>query len=48
MKFIQTSAAVVSVFGGFGAAIGLTATGNPVAGGIVLIGLCLLGALIAS
>ena len=48
MKFIRTATTFVSVFGGFGLAFGLTAAGNPIGGGLALVGFCLLGALIAS
>ena len=37
----------ITIFGGFGIAFGLTAAGNPIGGGLALIGLCLLGAFIA-
>ena len=47
MKAIRTAASFIAVFSGFGAAFGLTAAGNPILGGIALIGLCLLGAFIA-
>lgn len=47
MKIIRRATAVLTIFGGFGAALGLTIIGNPIAGGIALIGLCLLGALVA-
>lgn len=47
MKIIRAAVTVLTIFGGFGAALGLAIIGNPVAGGIALVGLCLLGALVA-
>ena len=48
MKYVRTGIAFLSVFGGFSAAFGLTTAGNPVGGGLALIGLCFLGAFLAS